>query len=90
MPDSSSSSTADERFFAKQAATLAEISKGRFLLSIGAGWFRREYEAYGLPFYEHNDRVDRTREAIQIIKKLWEEDEVTYKGKYYSIKGGEF
>ena len=44
---------------AKQAATLAEISKGRFLLSIGAGWFRREYEAYGLPFYEHNDRVDR-------------------------------
>jgi len=73
---------------AKQAATLAEISKGRFLLSIGAGWFRREYEAYGLPFYEHNDRVDRAREAIQIIKKLWEEDEVTYKGKYYSIKGG--
>ena len=73
---------------AKQATTLTEISRGRFWLSIGAGWFRREYEAHGLPFYEHDDRVDRAREAIQIIKRLWEEDEVTYEGKYYSIYNG--
>ncbi len=73
---------------AKQAVTLAEISKGRFWLSIGAGWFKREYEAYGLPFYEHDNRVERAREAIQIIKRLWEGDEVTYEGKYYSITEG--
>ncbi len=70
---------------AKQVTTLNEISNGRFWLSIGAGWFKREYEAYGLPFYEHDERVARAREAIQIIKRLWEEDNVTFNGKYYSI-----
>ncbi|MBO8181265.1 MAG: LLM class flavin-dependent oxidoreductase [Archaeoglobus sp.] len=56
---------------AKQATTLTEICKGRFWLSLGACWFKREFEAYGLPFYEHNERVNRVREAIQIIKRLW-------------------
>ena len=46
------------------------------------------YEAYGLPFYEHDDRVDRATEAIQIIKRLWKENCVTFNGKYYSIKNG--
>lgn len=73
---------------AKQATTLNDISNGRFWLSIGAGWFKREYEAYGLPFYEHDDRVDRAKEAIQIIRRLWEEDSVTFSGKYYSISNG--
>lgn len=73
---------------AKQAATLSEISNGRFWLSIGAGWFKREYEAYGLLFHDHDDRVNRAREAIQIIKRLWKEDNVTFKGKYYSISDG--
>ncbi len=73
---------------AKQATALSEISNGRFWLSIGAGWFKREYEAYGLPFYKHDDRVDRARESIQIIKRLWKEDSVTFHGKYYSINNG--
>jgi FMNH2-dependent dimethyl sulfone monooxygenase len=71
---------------AKQVATLSEISKGRFWLSLGACWFRREFLAYGLPFYPHDDRVDRAREAMQIIKKLWSENNVTYRGKYYSVE----
>ena len=71
---------------AKQVTTLSDISSGRFWLSIGAGWFKQEYEAYGLPFYEHDERVDRTKEAIQIIKRLWEEDSVTFSGKYYSTR----
>lgn len=73
---------------AKQAATLSEISAGRFWLSIGAGWFKREYEAYGLPFYEHDNRVTRAKEAIQIIKMLWERNGVNFNGTYYSIKNG--
>lgn len=73
---------------AKQAATLSDISSGRFWLSIGAGWFKREYEAYGLPYYRHRDRIERAKEAIQIIKRLWEEDSVTFSGKYYSITNG--
>ncbi len=73
---------------AKQAATLAEISKGRFWLSIGAGWYRREYEAYGLPYFRHDERVEKARETIQIVRKLWTEDEVTFEGKYYSVNKG--
>lgn len=73
---------------AKQAATLNEISNGRFWLSIGAGWFKKEYDSYGLPFYEHDDRIDRAKETIQIIKRLWEDDNVTFNGKYYSISNG--
>lgn len=73
---------------AKQVATLQEISGGRFWLSIGAGWFKREYEAYGLPYYRHDERVERAGEAIKIIKRLWSEDYVTFKGKYYSINNG--
>jgi len=73
---------------AKQAATLWEISKGRFLLSIGAGWYRREYEAYGLTFLKHDDRVERARETIKIIKSLWKHNNVTFKGRFYSITNG--
>jgi FMNH2-dependent dimethyl sulfone monooxygenase len=73
---------------AKQVATLQEISNSRFWLSIGAGWFKREYEAYGLPYYRHDERVERAGEAIKIIKRLWSEDYVTFKGKYYSINNG--
>ncbi len=73
---------------AKHATTLHDISNGRFWLSIGAGWFKREYQAYGLPFYPHDERVARTKEAIQIITKLWEEESVTFKGEYYSLSNG--
>jgi len=73
---------------AKQAALLAEISGGRFLLSLGAGWFEREYEAYGLPFCSHRDRILRAREAMVIIKRLWEEDVVDFKGRFYSVEKG--
>lgn len=73
---------------AKQAATLSDISNGRFWLSIGAGWFRREYEAYGLPFYSHDERIARAREVLKIIKSLWDENFVTFSGRYYSIRNG--
>ena len=73
---------------AKYAAAMNDISDGRFWLSLGAGWFKREYEAYGLPFFEHDERVDRAREAMLIIRRLWEENNVTFKGKYYQITDG--
>ena len=73
---------------AKQATALNEISNGRFWLSIGAGSFKREFAAYGLPFHKHDDRVARAQETIQIIKRLWEVDGVNFSGEYYSISNG--
>ncbi len=73
---------------AKMCATLSDISDGRFRLSLGAGWFKREFEAYGVPWYEHDDRIDRSREQLEIMKGLWTEKRFTYKGKYYEITNG--
>lgn len=73
---------------AKQVTTLNDISHGRLWLSIGAGWFRAEYESYGLPFYNHDERVARAKEAIQIIKMLWQKNNIAFSGRYYSINNG--
>ena len=68
---------------AKMAVTLDDISSGRYILGIGAGWNEPEYKAFGLPF---DHRVDRFEEAIQIIKPLLKEGRVDFKGNYYSAE----
>src|SRR5215469_4876315 len=52
---------------AKMATTLDEVSHGRLILGLGAGWNEPEYRAFGLPF---DHRVDRFEEALQIIRPL--------------------
>lgn len=73
---------------AKQAATMCDLSDNRFWLSLGAGWYKREYSAYGLVWHEHDDRVERAQEAIQLIKRLWTEGMVNFNGKFHSVKNG--
>jgi len=70
---------------AKMAATVDMISNGRLNFGIGAGWHEDEAVAYGIPFPKGGMRVEMLDEALTIIKKLWTEDEATFKGKYYSI-----
>jgi probable F420-dependent oxidoreductase len=70
---------------AKMAATLDVISNGRFNLAIGAGWLRGECKAYGIPWKPYNTRLEMLRESIQLIKKLWTEQEVTFLGKHYQL-----
>ena len=52
------------------------------------GWFKREYEAYGLTFLSHEHRIVRAKEAMLIIRKLWEEEEFTFRGRFYSVERG--
>ena len=73
---------------AKMAATLDEISNGRFIFSIGSGWFKREFEAYGIPWNDPVELTERAKEQIKIIKALWTEDRVDFNGKYYHLIGG--
>jgi alkanesulfonate monooxygenase SsuD/methylene tetrahydromethanopterin reductase-like flavin-dependent oxidoreductase (luciferase family) len=68
---------------AKMATTVDEVSDGRFILGIGAGWNEPEYEAFGLPF---DHRVDRLEEALQIIRPLLKEGRVDFDGKYYQAR----
>jgi probable F420-dependent oxidoreductase len=67
---------------AKLADTLDEISDGRLLLGIGAGWHEPEYTAFGYPF---DHRVSRFEEALQILVPLLKGETVTFHGQYYSV-----
>ena len=71
---------------AKMASTLDNISKGRLELGIGAGWLRYEHIAFGFGWNKHSARVERLRETIEIIKKLWTENHVCYDGEYFQLK----
>jgi alkanesulfonate monooxygenase SsuD/methylene tetrahydromethanopterin reductase-like flavin-dependent oxidoreductase (luciferase family) len=68
---------------AKKAATIDEISGGRLILGLGAGWHEPEYRAYGIP-YDH--RVDRFEEAFTIIRTLLREGEIDFDGRYYQVR----
>ncbi|MEO8080456.1 MAG: LLM class flavin-dependent oxidoreductase [Caldimonas sp.] len=70
---------------AKMAATLDVISGGRVIYSLGSAWFKHETSSYDLPWDEHDARVARLREALEIAKALWTQDEVTYKGPFHRL-----
>jgi alkanesulfonate monooxygenase SsuD/methylene tetrahydromethanopterin reductase-like flavin-dependent oxidoreductase (luciferase family) len=67
---------------AKKAATIEEISGGRLILGLGAGWNRPDYDAFGFP-YDH--RVSRFEEAFTIIRTLLREGEIDFQGTYYTV-----
>ncbi|MCA9876862.1 MAG: TIGR03621 family F420-dependent LLM class oxidoreductase [Thermomicrobiales bacterium] len=68
---------------AKETATLDLLSEGRLEVGIGAGWLRTEYEATGIPFDRAGVRIDRLAEALPLVKRLWTEDNVTTRGRFY-------
>ena len=68
---------------AKQAATIDEISGGRLVLGLGAGWNEPEFRAYGYP-YDH--RVDRFEEAFTIIRTLLREGVIDFDGRWYQAR----
>jgi alkanesulfonate monooxygenase SsuD/methylene tetrahydromethanopterin reductase-like flavin-dependent oxidoreductase (luciferase family) len=67
---------------AKQAATVDAISQGRLILGLGAGWNRREYDAFGFPY---DRRVSRFEEALAIIAPLLRTGRTTYHGQFYDV-----
>ena len=72
---------------AKMSATVDQISGGRYILGLGAAWFKREHEAYGWTFPGLKERCDRLEEALEVIKRLFTagEGKVGYQGRYYSL-----
>jgi probable F420-dependent oxidoreductase len=65
---------------AKMAATIAEVSGGRFVLGLGAGWNEREYGAFGIPF---DHRVSRFEESFTIVRGLLAGERVTLHGRFW-------
>jgi probable F420-dependent oxidoreductase len=67
---------------AKQAAEVAILSGGRFRLGVGTGWNRIEYEALNEDF---GTRGKRQTEQVDLLRKLWREDSLTYGGKWHTV-----
>jgi probable F420-dependent oxidoreductase len=64
---------------AKTAATLDRLSGGRFILGAGVGWLAEEFEALGIPFER---RGARTREYVDVMRKLWTEQRSSHQGQF--------
>lgn len=72
---------------AKQMVTADHIGNGRFGLNIVCGWNKDEYGMFGVELKEHDRRYDQGAEWLQIVKRLWTEEEpFDYEGEFYSVK----
>jgi alkanesulfonate monooxygenase SsuD/methylene tetrahydromethanopterin reductase-like flavin-dependent oxidoreductase (luciferase family) len=69
----------------KRAVTLDAITGGRVILGVGAGYYVREHEAYGLPFGSTRERVDRMEEALEIMQRLLSGEVFNYDGHHFSM-----
>ena len=67
---------------AESVATMDAICNGRFIFGVGLGYRDEEYTAFGL---ERGERVSRLREALEVMKLLWTQEEVEFEGKYYRV-----
>lgn len=74
---------------AKQSAVIDHISNGRYTLNIVCGWNVPEMEMFNMPMLGHQERYDCADEWVQIVRRLWTEDETfDFDGKFYQVKKG--
>jgi len=67
---------------AESIATLDAICGGKFIFGVGLGYREEEYTAFGI---QRGERVGRLREALEVMRLLWTQDEVEFQGKYYQV-----
>lgn len=68
---------------AKMAATVDEVSGGRLVLGLGAGWNETEFRAFGIPF---EDRVSRFAEAFEVVRRLLGGERVSFTGRFHEVE----
>jgi len=73
-------------YLAKMVCTLDNISNGRALFWLGAGWNEKEYKGYGYPFPSAKQRVDELEESLIIYKKLFTEKKSDFEGKFWKLE----
>jgi probable F420-dependent oxidoreductase len=68
---------------ARMAASVDEVSGGRLVLGLGAGWNEAEFRAFGIPC---DRRVSRFEEAFEIVRRLVAEERVTFRGRFHAVE----
>ena len=71
---------------ARTAVSLDQLSGGRFVLGLGAGWHQPEHDAYGFRFPEVPERANRFVEGVEIVKHLWGEGPGNFDGRYFQLR----
>lgn len=74
-------------YLAKVAASLDVISGGRVEMGIGAGWYEHEYLGYGYEFPKPSVRIGQLAEGVEIMRRMWTENEVHHEGRYWTLQG---
>jgi F420-dependent oxidoreductase-like protein len=72
--------------FAKQVATLDQISGGRVVVGLGGGWFEQEFTGYGCEFPSTRERLRAVEETAELLKRMWTEETVTFEGRHVHAK----
>ncbi|MEX0754065.1 MAG: TIGR03560 family F420-dependent LLM class oxidoreductase [Actinomycetota bacterium] len=72
---------------AAEALTVDHVSGGRLELAVGAAWFEQEHLKLGIPFPPTGERIERLGEGVQVLRQLLTEDEVSFDGRYYRLRG---
>ncbi|HET8905996.1 MAG TPA: TIGR03560 family F420-dependent LLM class oxidoreductase [Ktedonobacterales bacterium] len=77
----------DPALLARQAASLDDLSHGRMILGVGAGWQEREHTLFGYPLLDVPERMRRLEEGLEVVKRLLRSDEpATYEGQYFHLR----
>ena len=71
---------------AKMAAGLQELSGGRLIFGIGAGWLEEEYRGYGWDFPPTRERIEQLEEAMRLTKLLWSDKPANFEGRWYRLE----
>lgn len=72
--------------FAKVVASLDNLSDGRVVVGVGAGWSREEFDMFG-EWLPNKERFEKFKEALTLLKLAWTRDEVSFEGKYHQADG---
>ena len=73
---------------ARMSAQVDDLSGGRLVLGLGAGWHQREHQQFGIPFYDVQTRHKMLEDALEVTTRLFKSDEpVSYKGEHFTLDG---
>lgn len=72
---------------AKWGATIDRLTGGRWSINVTSGWHEAEFPMYGAELLEHDERYARSREFIEVMRRAWSGEEVTFEGRHYRVRG---